>query len=83
MALIMNYEDSLLPEGEYEMVIKSACENVTKGGTQHISIPMVVRNDVQQKFQICTYGIPFGGQKIQQSKTEHFKGICPAASSAL
>ena len=51
MALIMNYEDSLLPEGEYEMVIKSACENVTKGGTQHISIPMVVRNDVQQKFQ--------------------------------
>lgn len=51
MSLTINYEDNLLPEGNYEMVIKSACEDVTKGGTQYISIPMVVRNDIEQKFQ--------------------------------
>ena len=51
MALIMEYESSLLPQGEYEMVIKSAYEDVTKGGTQYIRIPMVVRNDVEQPYQ--------------------------------
>lgn len=41
-------EGGLLPEGEYEVMVKYAAEDTTKGGTYHISIPMVVRNDLDQ-----------------------------------
>ncbi|MDF3000549.1 MAG: hypothetical protein K0Q48_668 [Bacillota bacterium] len=41
----------LIPEGEYEVIIKEAFLDVTKGGTAFINIPMIVRNDVEQPYQ--------------------------------
>ena len=41
----------LLPEGDYEVIIKYACEDVTKSGTVHIALTLVIRNDVEQKYQ--------------------------------
>lgn len=37
-----------LPEGEYEMVIKRASENVTPNGKETFQIVLVVRNDLTQ-----------------------------------
>lgn len=53
MAYSVNYADAiegtdLIPEGEYECIIKYASENVTRGGTVHMSVTLVVRNDVDQ-----------------------------------
>lgn len=41
----------LLPEGEYETIIKYAGEDATKGGTVYINVTCVVRNDVDQKYK--------------------------------
>lgn len=41
----------LLPEGRYEVVIKTAQLNATKNDTPYIDVRMVVRNDVEQKYQ--------------------------------
>ncbi len=41
----------LIPEGEYEVIIKEAFLDVTKGGTAFINIPMIIRNDVEQPYQ--------------------------------
>jgi hypothetical protein len=43
-----NTGGGLLAPGTYEAVIKAAFEDVTQGGTMHISIPLVVRNDIEQ-----------------------------------
>ena len=39
----------IIPEGDYEVMTKSVDYNTTKGGTLYISIPMVIRNDVEQE----------------------------------
>lgn len=51
-----NYEEigngsELLPEGRYEVVIKTAQLNATKNDTPYIDVRMVIRNDVEQKYQ--------------------------------
>lgn len=51
-----NYEEigngsELLPEGRYEAVIKTAQLNTTKNDTPYIDVRMVIRNDVEQKYQ--------------------------------
>lgn len=54
MAFSTNYDDigggsELLPEGKYEVIIRSAGLNTTKKGTPYIDIRMVIRNDIQQQ----------------------------------
>lgn len=39
---------TLLPKGEYEVIIKYAVEDVAKSGKPYINIPMIIRNDVDQ-----------------------------------
>lgn len=53
MAFETNYQSNtgILPEGMYECVIKSVYEDATKGGKIYINVPLVVRNDIDQKFQ--------------------------------
>lgn len=54
MNFTTNYDDvesGILPEGIYECVIKSASMNVTKKGTEYFDVRLVIRNDVQQKYQ--------------------------------
>jgi len=56
MAYSVNYDEvaegsDLIPEGEYECVIKYAGENATKGGTAYIGVTLIVRNDVDQPCQ--------------------------------
>ena len=46
-----NTSNAIMPEGEYEVIIKSALEDVTKGGTQYINIPLIVRNDIDQTYK--------------------------------
>lgn len=49
-----NYEErNLLPEGDYECVIKAAFINATNSShpTEYFSVRFVVRNDVAQKYQ--------------------------------
>jgi hypothetical protein len=41
----------LLPVGEYEVIIKYAGEDTTKGGTVYINVTMVIRNDVEQQYK--------------------------------
>ena len=41
----------LLPEGRYEVIIKTAQLNATKNETPYIDVRMVIRNDVEQKYQ--------------------------------
>ena len=41
---------NIVPEGTYEVILKDGgYMDVTKGGTTYLNIPMVVRNDVEQK----------------------------------
>ena len=53
MAFETNYQNNsdIIPEGFYECVIKSVYEDVTKGSKLYINVPLVVRNDIEQKFQ--------------------------------
>lgn len=56
MGFSTNYDglsenSELLPEGEYECVIKSADLNTTKNGTPYFDVRFVVRNDVEQKYK--------------------------------
>lgn len=55
MSFKLDYSDvietSLLPVGEYEAVIKLAFRDATKGGTEYINVPLVIRNDVEQPRQ--------------------------------
>jgi len=53
MAYSVNYGEAaegsdLIPEGEYECIIKYAGEDATKGGTMYMGVTLVVRNDVDQ-----------------------------------
>lgn len=41
---------NIIPEGTYEVILKDGgYMDATKGGTTYMNIPMVVRNDVEQK----------------------------------
>ena len=40
-----------IPAGTYEAVVKSAFEDVAKTGTVGISMPMIIRNDVEQPYR--------------------------------
>lgn len=44
-------QTKLIPEGEYEVVIKSAYEDISNGGTVFFNVPLIVRNDVEQPYQ--------------------------------
>lgn len=49
-----NYDDlgsSLLPEGKYECIVKDAFPSETRHGTPYLDIRLVIRNDVEQKYQ--------------------------------
>ena len=43
--------DNLKEEGRYEVVIKSIDERVTPNGKQNLSFTLVIRNDVEQRYQ--------------------------------
>ena len=55
MAILTNYQDineaGLIPVGEYEVTSKKAHFDVTNGGTEYISIPFVIRKDVEQPYR--------------------------------
>lgn len=40
-----------LPVGKYECIVKEAFPSVTKNGKQYLDIRLVIRNDVNQKYQ--------------------------------
>ena len=42
---------TLLPPGEYEVIIKYAGEDAAKTGTVYINVTMVIRNDVEQPYK--------------------------------
>ena len=45
-------ESNVLPAGEYEVIIKYACGDVTKINMKaHIAITLVIRNDVDQSYK--------------------------------
>jgi len=43
--------NDLLPEGEYEVIIKYASESNTRGGTTYLNIACVIRNDINQQYK--------------------------------
>lgn len=52
MAFKFDFEDTFeggLADGTYEVVIQSMAETATPRGAEHISVVLVVRNDVEQK----------------------------------
>lgn len=53
MAYATNYRNlnNLMEKGEYEFVISDAYEQRPDGGTPYIALLLVVRNDIEQKYQ--------------------------------
>lgn len=53
MAISFNYEDlEYITPGVYEAVIQNTSEEFTQGnGTRYMAVSMVIRNDIQQKYQ--------------------------------
>ena len=54
MFLNANYDDlagQVIAEGEYEVVISTANQNVTQGGTEFLDIQMKIRQDIMQQHQ--------------------------------
>jgi hypothetical protein len=56
MGFSTNYNDipddyGLIPEGEYEVVIRNIEERTTKKGAVGINLSLVIRNDVEQKYK--------------------------------
>ena len=45
------YESRIKPEGEYECIITKAHIDVTKSGKEYISIPMTIREDIEQPYK--------------------------------
>jgi len=41
----------LIPKGEYEVIIKKVEERTTQNGAEGINLSLVIRNDVDQKYQ--------------------------------
>lgn len=63
MGFSTNYDDvndyGLIPEGEYEVVIRNIEERTTKNGATGLNLSLIIRNDVEQKYKdrylFCTY----------------------------
>ena len=55
MGFATNYDDigssGLLPEGKYEVIIKSAAPSTTQNDIPVLDIRMVIRNDIEQKYK--------------------------------
>ena len=53
MAFTLNYNNvnDLIPEGSYEVLITTACEEADKQGRTRLNFALVVRNDVDQPAQ--------------------------------
>lgn len=56
MGFSTNYEGmsddyGIIPEGEYEIVIRNIEERTTKNGATGINLSLVIRNDVEQKYK--------------------------------
>lgn len=55
MGFSTNYENvddfNILPEGDYEVIIRNIEERTTKKGATGLNLSLVVRNDVEQKFK--------------------------------
>ena len=57
MSFTVNYDDAfegndLIPQGDYEVIVKKAEEKETKNGDKkYISIQLAVRNDIDQKYK--------------------------------
>ena len=54
MSFQINYDeasDGQIAEGVYEVIVKDAKTDHTKDGKEHLSFPLVVRNDIQQKYK--------------------------------
>ena len=45
------YESRIKPEGDYECIISKAHIDVAKSGKEYISIPMTVREDIEQPYK--------------------------------
>ena len=45
------YTRNLKPEGDYEVLISKVHIDVAKSGTEYISIPMTIREDVDQPYK--------------------------------
>lgn len=41
----------IVPEGEYEVIIKSAIEDATPRGAMFINVPLIIRNDIEQPYK--------------------------------
>lgn len=47
----INDDFDILPEGDYEVVIRNIEERTTKNGATGLNLSLVVRNDIDQKFK--------------------------------
>ena len=56
MGFSTNYEDvnddfGIIPEGDYEVVIRNIEERTTMSGATGLNLSLIIRNDVDQKFK--------------------------------
>lgn len=48
MVVDYNAANDLIPEGEYECIIRQVAVDVTRNGTEYIDVPLIIRNDVEE-----------------------------------
>lgn len=68
----VNYEEAfegntLMKEGDYEILVAKAKQDQTKGGTDCINMQLVVRNDIDQQYKNkCIFNSMFKGRETGQ-----------------
>ena len=68
----------LVPEGDYEVVIKSAFIDATPSGTIYINIPLIIRNDIEQPYKNAYIWHALWQKKTPTKQDEEFDGFSSA-----
>ena len=85
MAFAVNHNEAyqgyeMVDQGRYEGIIINPKFDTTRGGTEYINVPVVIRNDVNQKFHkiVETQGAQCSGyclrRILEQSNTDAQQG---------
>lgn len=82
----VNYDEvqtggGLVAEGEYEVVVNKAVENVTPSGAEYMDIQLIIRNDIDQPHKNqYIFGSVFKAKATGEYHSGMVNGVCKALS---
>lgn len=69
----------VVAEGEYEVVVNKAIENVAQTGTQFMDIQLIIRNDIDQKHKNqYIFAKVYQSKETQKYHSGMVNGVCKA-----